>query len=85
LSLVIAASKKWGFVTAFERQGITGYLPLQDQLPDIMTDPEGNVYDLMGNVTAGPKKGQRLASPPSYSAKTFAWEAFFDLSYFEGK
>ena len=77
LALLIIGSKELGFITGFIHNGSEKFQPLNNQLPDIMVDSQGNTYDLMGNVTGGPKKGQRLKAPISYSAKKFAWELFF--------
>lgn len=82
--LVVAGSNTLGFVTAFTYQGSVDFQPVDDQLPVIMADSDGNMYDLMGNVTDGPNKGQRLKAPFSYTAKPFAWPLFFDeLTYYE--
>jgi hypothetical protein len=80
--LVVAGSKDLGFITAYTTKGALNFMAVNGQLPDIMADSEGNYYDLMGNVTRGPLQGQRLNSPFSYAAKTFAWEMFFEVTYF---
>ncbi|PKP46862.1 MAG: hypothetical protein CVT92_17320 [Bacteroidetes bacterium HGW-Bacteroidetes-1] len=78
LSLVIAGSYELGFTTAFINSNVLTFHAINGELPDIMRDNEGNTYDLMGNITNGPKKGQRLNTPFAYSAKEFAWKLFFD-------
>ncbi len=50
---------------------------LDGQLPDIMQDTEGNVWDVFGNAVSGPRVGERLAMTNSYTAMWFAWAAFF--------
>jgi hypothetical protein len=82
--LVVAGSSELSFSLAFfNPKGLT-FQTVDGHLPNIMKDNEGNTYDLMGNITDGPKKGQRLKSPFSYSAKEFAWKLFFEqLTYFE--
>ena len=43
-----------------------------------MQDKFNNMWDLTGYAVAGPDKGDRLDRPISYTAKMWAWEAFFD-------
>ncbi|MBV6442612.1 MAG: DUF3179 domain-containing protein [Haliscomenobacteraceae bacterium CHB4] len=80
--LAVVGNKEYGFVTAFLVPETTKLQPLNHQLPDIMSDSDGNRYDLMGNVTAGPKAGHRLKSPFCYSANVFAWELYFRVTYY---
>lgn len=76
-SLIVAGSEELGFTVAFINNEFENFQALNDQLPDIMIDSKGNVYDLFGNITRGPKKGQQLVAPTSYSAKKYAWELLF--------
>lgn len=55
---------------------ILNFSPLQDQLPIIMTDNEGNIWDVFGMAVSGPRAGTRLESTSSYTAFWFAWAAF---------
>lgn len=81
-SFVVAGSKELGFVTAFSVPENISLQPLNHQLPDIMADSDGNRYDIMGNVTSGPRKGQRLSAPLFYSANSFAWGLFFQVKFY---
>ncbi|MDH3612467.1 MAG: DUF3179 domain-containing protein [Gammaproteobacteria bacterium] len=56
---------------------ILTFSPLDDQLPNIMDDTEGNVWDVFGNAVSGPRTGERLAMTNSYTAMWFAWVAFY--------
>ena len=79
-NLVIAGSKAKQFITAFlipTGLSTTSFSPVQDALPVIMKDNLNNLFDLMGNVKEGPDTGIRLDSPPSFWAKSFAWELFY--------
>jgi len=79
-NLVIAGSKTKQFITAFlipTGLSTTSFSPVQDALPVIMKDNNNNLYDLMGNVVEGPDDGIRLDLPPSFWAKSFAWELFY--------
>ncbi|HEY9115409.1 MAG TPA: DUF3179 domain-containing (seleno)protein [Bacteroidales bacterium] len=77
-SLIVAGSEEFGFAVAFINKGSENFQALNGQLPEIMTDSQGNVYDLFGKITKGPKKGQWLSAPDSYSAKKYAWELLFE-------
>lgn len=81
--LVIAGNRELELTVAFKYQGAKTFVPVDNQLPVIMADQEGNRYDMMGNIVDGPQTGQRLEVPFSYSAKEFAWISFFDeIIYF---
>ena len=43
----------------------------------LMTDQNGNEYDVFGYATAGPAKGAQLGRVKSYIGFWFAWAAFF--------
>ena len=68
------------FIVAFKDK--TGdpnnqFSPVQNALPVIMKDNNGNHYDITGLIVSGPSTGDRLLSPDSYTAHSFAWELFF--------
>ena len=52
--------------------------PIQDDLPNVMTDTEGNVWDVFGTAVSGPRVGAQLESTRSYTAMWFAWAAHFN-------
>ena len=56
---------------------ILTFSPLDGQLPNIMSDTEGNVWDVFGNAVSGPRAGERLSMTNSFTAMWFAWAAFF--------
>ena len=43
----------------------------------IMTDQEGNVWDLFGNALSGPRKGQQLSYPDAFMGYWFSFAAFY--------
>jgi len=57
---------------------ILQFTPVQDQLPIVMTDTEGNLWDIFGVALDGPRAGTRLGMTMSYTAMFFAWATFFD-------
>lgn len=52
---------------------------VQNNLPIIMEDQEGNKWDIFGEAIEGPRKGQRLISAKSYSGYWFAFRDMFRL------
>ncbi len=78
--VVIAGSKSLEFIIAFKDDtGLPNnqFSPVQNALPIIMQDTNGNHYDLTGLIISGPHVGHRLPSPKAYVATSFAWESFF--------
>lgn len=57
---------------------ILSFSPLDGQLPNIMEDSEGNVWDVFGHAVSGPRVGAVLGKTRSYTAMWFAWAAFHD-------
>jgi len=57
---------------------ILTFNPIQDDLPNIMSDTEGNVWDVFGRAVSGPRAGEQLRSVRSYTAMWFAWVSHFD-------
>ncbi len=81
--VVVAGSKSLEFIIAFK--DISGdpdnqFIPIQNSLPVIMKDVNGNHYDITGLVISGPSAGERLPASKGYSAHNFAWESFFGSS-----
>lgn len=81
LHFVAVGSSSLDFAAIYNRELADGtvlvFAPLQDQLPAVMTDSEGNTWDIFGTSVAGPRAGQRLGKTESYTAFWFAWAAFF--------
>ncbi|NOX65006.1 MAG: DUF3179 domain-containing protein [Chlorobi bacterium] len=50
---------------------------VQNKLPIILTDNEGNYWDIFGQAVEGPRLGQRLKQTKSFIAYWFAWVAFY--------
>jgi len=52
--------------------------------PALVTDDEGNHWDVFGVAISGPRQGQSLNQPFSFIAYWFAWAAFYpDTQVFE--
>ncbi|MEN8230334.1 MAG: DUF3179 domain-containing protein [Bacteroidota bacterium] len=57
---------------------------VQDQYPIVMTDSEGNMWDLFGTAVSGPRKGTQLTNARSFIGYWFSFAAFYPhLSIYE--
>ncbi|MFP4367000.1 MAG: DUF3179 domain-containing protein [Bacteroidales bacterium] len=79
--LVIAGSGDKNFIVAFKREGDDGvsleFTAVQDNLPVIMKDGEGTLYDVSGLAVGGPGEGKRLGAVTQFIGYWFAWAAFY--------
>jgi hypothetical protein len=81
-AIVVVGDATRNFAAIYNRElddgTILSFTPLQDQLPLVMTDTEGNNWDVFGEAISGPRTGTRLKRTRSYIAMWFAWAAFFE-------
>lgn len=74
--IVAAGSQTHGFVVSFRRElsdgTIPDFEPVQDELPVIMTDAEGNKWNIFGEAISGPREGETLTPTKSYDGYWFA-------------
>jgi len=77
---IVAGSTNLDFAVAFEKE-LAGneleFKAVQDNLPIIMEDQEGNQWDIFGYAVEGPRKGQRLEPALAYYGYWFAFGDFF--------
>jgi hypothetical protein len=80
-AIVVVSSRNKNIFTAYQSQledgTIVNLTAVQNELPIVMTDSNGNKFDLFGEVIAGSKKGFKLKSITSMIAYWFAWAAFY--------
>lgn len=80
--IVVVGNTVLNFAAIFDRELGDGTLltfsPLAGQLPGVMEDNEGNVWDVFGTAISGPRMGTQLDSTNSYIAMWFAWATFFE-------
>lgn len=80
-SIVVVGNSSLNFGVIYDRSlpdgTVLDFSPIQDDLPNVMTDSEGNVWDIFGTAVSGPRAGTQLAMPRTYKAMWFAWAAFF--------
>lgn len=79
--LVVAGSRDMNFMIAFERKMEDGtqltFIPVQDALPVIMTDQEGNTWNVFGEAVSGPRAGTQLPTVDAFMGYWVAWGAFY--------
>jgi len=79
--IVVAGSKDDKYAVAFERTTSDGviltFTAEFNQMPIIMSDDEGNMWDINGTAVSGPRTGEQLTIPFSYISYWFSWAAFF--------
>lgn len=77
---LVAGSGYHDFVVAFEiglAQESLQFEGVQNRLPVIMKDTEGNLWDIFGFAVEGPRTGERLTAARSYIGYWFAVSDFF--------
>jgi len=85
--LVIIGNQEDNFMVAFINDPGDGFTlsfsPVQGQYPVVMTDGEGNLWDVNGRAVSGPRKDTRLEAPPSFIGYWFSFAAFYpDLTIY---
>jgi hypothetical protein len=53
------------------------FTAVQDQLPIVMQDDEGNQWDIFGEAVSGPREGQKLTATSSFIGYWFSWGTFY--------
>lgn len=80
-SYVIIGSKPDNFIVSFSNKlqdgTILNFELIENSLPIIMTDNEGNKWDIFGYAVEGNRKGERLLPTKSFIAYWFAWATFY--------
>lgn len=80
-NIVIVGNREDNFMVSFINDPGDGsalsFRAVQDQYPVVMTDAEGNLWDVNGRAVAGPRKNARLGSPPSFIGYWFSFAAFY--------
>ncbi len=80
-NLVVVNSKDRNIITAYQSELEDGsqvvLSAVQNELTIVMIDPDGNKFDLFGEIVEGPKAGMKLKPVTSMIAYWFAWGAFY--------
>jgi hypothetical protein len=79
--IVIAGSNDLNFMVGFFANTEDGTLltfeAINNNLPAILLDNEGNVWDVFGYAISGPRVGEQLRLPKANMGYWFAWGTFF--------
>ncbi len=80
-SLVIAGSENANLIVAFNSRLADGtkleFQFIENKLPALLRDKQGNVWDVFGRAIEGPRKGQTLQPVQQMMGYWFAFAAFY--------
>jgi hypothetical protein len=80
-SIVVVGNTDLDFAVIYDRELADGtiltFAPVENDLPNILSDDEGNVWDAFGTAVSGPRAGTQLEMTKSYTAYWFAWVSHF--------
>ena len=81
-SIVVVGNSVLSFAAIYSRVladgTILNFSPINDDLPNVMSDDEGNVWDIFGTAVSGPRAGAQPAATRSYIAMWFCWVSHFN-------
>lgn len=77
--LIIAGNSEKNFIISFinDIDNSLAFEPLHNELPVIMTDNEGNKWNVWGEAVDGPREGEKLTPTTSFMGYWFSWGAFY--------
>ena len=86
-NFVIVGNREDHFMVSFINDPGDGstlsFSAVQGQYPVVMTDSEGNLWDINGRAVSGPRKNASLGVSPSFIGYWFSFAAFYpDLSIY---
>lgn len=78
---VVVGSRDKNLMVAFDRELKDGtrltFKPVQSELPIILKDNEGTMWDIFGRGVSGPRSGKHLSSVPYMMGYWFSFAAFY--------
>jgi len=79
---IIVGSAEADFAVSFEVEPVNGgdnptFAAVQNALPVVLEDGDGNRWDVFGTAVSGPRAGQRLKSALSFTGYWFGWADFY--------
>lgn len=79
--LVVLGSRSPEAIVAFDRLQADGTLLdltlVSTAGTEVLTDQEGNVWNVLGTAISGPRTGQQLAAPTAMIGYWFSWGTFY--------
>ena len=87
-NLVVVGNAEDNFVVSYLNDKGDGtpfsFTPVQNQYPIVISDEEGNMWDISGKAVSGPLKGKQLAHANSFMGYWFSFAAFYpDVTIYE--
>ncbi len=88
--ILITGSQQDNLMVAFhtETEGGTrlSFQIVENQLPEIITDNEGNTWDVFGRAISGPRQGERLKTVPYIMGYWFSFAAFYpEIEFYDAE
>ncbi len=80
--LLIVGSKSDNYIVAFENPD-GQFSAVQDQLPIVAVDQEGNNLNIDGTISGGPRQNDKLAATNSFMAYYFSLGSFYEVEVYE--
>jgi len=77
-STIVIGDQKHHFITSYINDSTVSFEAIQDQFPIVMKDSDGNIWNVFGQATDGPRKGDQLRSHTGFFALLWAFEEFYD-------
>jgi len=82
--IIIIGSKEANFIVAFDKLNLSNLTYVDNQLPVVAEDLEGNRITLSGEIISGPLMGTQLVAQKAFMGYFFAFGAFYeDIEIYE--
>ncbi len=79
--LIVIGDQHLNLVNSFQKAlpdgSVLDFTPVQNQLPAVLADNEGNQWDIFGVALSGPRIGQKLVPTQSFIGFWFSWGTFY--------
>ena len=77
-NVIVVGNKNKSIITSYySKESLNFNILNEDNFPNILTDNEGNIWNIFGYAISGPRKGEQLKSPRGYIAQEWAWKDFY--------
>ena len=76
--IIVIGSQDQNILVAFEKEAGVSYTAVDNELPVIFSDGDGNQYNLFGEVLLGPDLGTTLSAPRTMAGYWFMFPAYYD-------
>jgi hypothetical protein len=75
--IIIGSEEKYFVTSYYKKDNLEFYLLDDSNFPNILSDNEGNIWNIFGYAISGNRKGEQLESPKAYVAQFWAWKDFY--------